>query len=102
MADVVIIGGRVGGLAAAIRLGAAGHEVTVLERNANLGGKLAERERDGFHFDVGPSLLTLPELYDSLFELSGTSLSAEVELVSLDPQIRYRWPDGTTSLRRYL
>jgi phytoene desaturase len=96
VADVVIIGGGVGGLAAAIRLGAAGHAVTVLERNANLGGKLAERERDGFHFDVGPSLLTLPELYDSLFELSGTSLSAEVELVRLDPQIRYRWPDGTT------
>ncbi len=96
MADVVIVGGGLGGLAAAIRLGAAGHAVTVLERNGNLGGQLADRERDGFRFDVGPTLLTLPELFDSLFELSGTSLSAEVELVRLDPQIRYRWADGST------
>jgi phytoene desaturase len=96
MADVVVIGGGVGGLAAAIRLGAAGHPVTLLERNGNLGGKLAVRDRDGFHFDVGPSLLTLPELFDSLFELSGSSLDAELELVRLDPQFHYTWPDGST------
>jgi phytoene desaturase len=95
VAEVVIIGGGVGGLASAIRLGAAGHDVTLLERNGNLGGKLAVRERDGFRFDVGPSLLTVPELFDSLFELAGTTLEAELDLVRLDPQIRYRWPDGS-------
>jgi phytoene desaturase len=96
VAEVVIVGGGVGGLAAAIRLGAAGHHVTLLERNANLGGKLAERERDGFHFDVGPTSLTMPELFESLFELSGSTLDQELDLVRLDPQVRYTWPDGST------
>ena len=60
MADVVVVGGGVGGLAAALRLRAAGHAVRVLERRPALGGKLDVRVRDGFTFDTGPSLLTLP------------------------------------------
>ena len=57
---VVVIGAGVGGLAVAIRLAAVGHRVVVLERNGTVGGKLAARRHDGFTFDVGPSLLTLP------------------------------------------
>ena len=95
LAEVVVIGGGVGGLAAALRLRAAGHAVRVLERRATLGGKLDVRVRDGFTFDTGPSLLTLPDVLDELFRVAGTRLAAEVDLTRLDPQIRYRWPDGT-------
>lgn len=92
--DVVVIGGGVGGLAAAIRLRAAGHRVVVLERNEVPGGKLAVRERDGYLFDIGPSLVTLPYVFDELFRVAGTALADEVDLVRLDPQFEYHWRDG--------
>jgi hypothetical protein len=92
--DAIVVGGGVGGLATAIRLRAAGHRVTVLERNAVAGGKLAVLERDGFVFDVGPSLVTLPHVYDELFRCAGTTLADEVDLRRLDPQFGYRWRDG--------
>ncbi len=95
MADVAVVGGGVGGLAAAIRLAAAGHDVTVLERNAELGGKLTVRHRDGFTFETGPSLLTLPRVFDDLFRVAGTSLPEAVDLVRLDPACRYRFADGS-------
>ena len=54
--------------------------------------------RDGYSFDIGPSLLTLPQVFDELFQLAGTSLDSEVDLVRLDPQFRYSWSDGTGML----
>jgi phytoene desaturase len=93
--SVVVVGGGVGGLTAAIRLGVAGHAVTLLERNDDVGGKLASEHEGGFAFDVGPSLLTLPHLFDEVFRLAGTSLREQVELVRLDPQFAYHWPDGS-------
>lgn len=95
MAEVVVIGGGVGGLAAAIRRRARGDRVTVFERLPEMGGKLAVRERDGFWFDIGPSLVTLPAVYDELFRTAGTTLADEVDLVRLDPQFSYSWRDGT-------
>jgi phytoene dehydrogenase-like protein len=95
---VVVIGGGVGGLAAAIRLRAAGHSVTVFERNDVVGGKLAIYVRDGYTFDVGPSLVTLPHLFDDVFRTAGTSLDEQVELVRLDPQFVYHWSDGSSLL----
>ena len=94
--DTIIVGGGVGGLVTAIRLATAGLNVALFERNDQLGGKLAVRERDGFTFDIGPSLLTLPELFDDVFRLAGTSLAVEVDLVRLDPSFRYFWPDAST------
>jgi phytoene desaturase len=94
MKHVVIVGGGVGGLTAAIRLRAAGHTVTIFERNDVAGGKLATFERDGFTFDIGPSLLTLPHVFDEVLALAGTSLEAELDLVRLDPQFRYHWRNG--------
>jgi phytoene desaturase len=96
VADAVVVGGGVGGLCAAIRLRAAGHRVTLLERNDVVGGKLAVRERDGFTFDIGPSLLTMPHWFDEVFRLAGTSIADELDLVRLDPQFRYSWPDGSS------
>jgi phytoene desaturase len=66
----------------------------VFERNDVPGGKLAVRRRDGFTFDIGPSLVTLPHVYDELFRTAGTTLAAEVPLVRLDPQFRYSWRTG--------
>ena len=68
----------------------------VVERNTRTGGKLASVRAAGARFDVGPSLLTLPHLVDEVLALAGTSLAAEVELVRLDPQFHYHWPDGTS------
>ena len=79
MADVVVVGGGVGGLAAAIRLRAAGHDVVLLERNAEVGGKLAVLRRDGYTFDTGPSLVTLPHLIDDVLRCAGTSLDDELD-----------------------
>jgi len=92
--NALIIGGGVGGLCTAIRLGAAGHHVTLFERNDVVGGKLAVFERDGFTFDIGPSLLTLPHVFDEVFQLVGSSLAEQLDLVRLDPQFRYFWRDG--------
>ncbi len=96
MADVVVVGGGVGGMAAALRLRAAGHDVVLYERNAVVGGKLAGRSVDGFAFDTGPSLLTLPEVFDDLLAVAGTSLAKLADPVRLDPICRYRWPDGSS------
>lgn len=93
---IAVVGAGVGGLTASIRLAAAGHQVVVFERNPMVGGKLATLEEDGYTFDIGPSLLTLPQLLDEVFAAAGTSLADEVELVRLDPQFRYRWPNGST------
>lgn len=96
MADVVVVGAGVGGLAAAIHLGAAGHEVTVVERLDGIGGKLAERRAQGFAWETGPSLLTLPTVFDELASVAGRRLEDLVELVRLDPICRYRFADGST------
>ena len=93
---MVVIGAGVGGLCAAIRLGAAGRRVTVLERNDVAGGKLAVREREGFSFDTGPSLVTLPGLFADVLALAGLRLDDDLDLVRLDPQFRYHWPDGSS------
>lgn len=96
MARVSIVGGGVGGLATAIRLQAAGHQVTVFERNDVVGGKLAHHVRDGYAFDLGPSLVTLPDVFDEVFRAAGTTLAEQVDLVRLDPQFGYRWADGSS------
>ncbi len=93
---VVIVGSGVGGLAASIRLRALGHHVTIFERNDVVGGKLATYVRDGYAFDIGPSLVTLPYLFDEVFRAAGTTLDEQLELVRLDPQFGYRWSDGSS------
>jgi phytoene desaturase len=91
----IVVGAGVGGLCTAIRLRAAGHDVTVLERNPIAGGKLAALVEGGYTFDLGPTLFTMPHLYDEVFRLAGTSLKDEVDLVRLDPQFHHRWPNGS-------
>ncbi len=84
-----------GGLAVAARLAAQGHRVTVCEQAGTYGGKLGTFSRDGFTFDTGPSLLTLPAVYRDLFMKTGQPLESVLELVPVDPATRYRFADGT-------
>ncbi len=93
MARVVVIGAGVGGLAAAARLAALGHRVSVHERAATHGGKLGEYRRDGFTFDTGPSLLTLPQVFTDLFAATGGPADLRIEPV--DPACGYTFADGT-------
>lgn len=92
---MAVVGAGLGGLAAAARLSAAGHRVTVLEQSDRVGGKLGWFERDGHAFDTGPSLVTLPAVYRALFNATGAPLEDRVELVRLDPAVHYRFADGT-------
>jgi phytoene desaturase len=94
MARVVVIGAGMGGLAAATRLAAMRHRVTVCEQAPVTGGKLGHLARDGFSFDTGPSLLTLPAVYRDLFLATGGPLEEAIELAPVDPVCHYRFPDG--------
>ena len=97
MAEAVVIGGGVGGMATAIRLAHAGHHVVLLERNDVLGGKLAEHRAAGYTWETGPSLLTLPEVFDELLGLVGSKLP---DPVRLDPSFRYHFADGSSFCTR--
>lgn len=95
MARVAVIGAGVGGLAAAARLAAQGHRVTVCEQAARVGGKLGLRERDGFRFDTGPSLLTMPQALAETFARTGAPLEDVLDLQPVEPIAHYRFADGT-------
>jgi phytoene desaturase len=92
---VIVIGAGVGGLAAAIRAAALGHQVRVIERCDRVGGKLNLLELDGFKFDTGPSLVTLPWVFEDLFAAAGEKLKDYLELVRLEPVCRYWFSDGS-------
>src|SRR6478735_3718847 len=95
MATVAVVGAGLGGLACAARLAALGHEVTVCEQGPHVGGKLGVFAKDGFVFDTGPSLLTLPAVYRDLFLATGGPLEHTVHLEPVDPVCAYRFADGT-------
>ncbi|KAA0090933.1 phytoene desaturase [Mycolicibacterium sp. P1-18] len=93
MTHVVVIGAGLGGLAVAARLAATGHDVTVYESADTVGGKLGVVERDGFTFDTGPSLLTVPTVLEQLF--ADTGGPAGLIPTAVDPASAYRFADGT-------
>ena len=95
-ATVGVIGGGLGGLAAACTLAARGYSVVLLEKNPWLGGKAALWEEQGFRFDMGPTILTLPSVLARIFDEAGRRLDDYLELVRIDPQWRSFFTDGTT------
>lgn len=91
------MGAGVGGLAAGVRLAASGHDVTVLEEAESCGGKAGRWTSEGFTFDTGPSLLTMPWVFEELFSQTGVGLAdSGVELVRVEPVTRYRFADGSS------
>ncbi len=96
---ILVIGSGFGGLAAAIRLRAQGHDVTIVEKRDKPGGRAYVFEQDGFTFDAGPTIITAPWLIDDLFSLCGRRTADYVTLVPLDPYYNVRFEDG--SIFRY-
>ena len=90
----LVIGSGFGGLAAAIRLGARGYRVTVLEKLDEPGGRAAVYRQDGFTFDAGPTIVTAPFLFEELWRLCGREMADDVELRPTDPFYRIRFHDG--------
>ena len=92
----IVIGSGFGGLASAIRLAAKGYHVTLLEKLDALGGRGYTYKQDGFTFDGGPTIVTVPELFEELWELCGKKMSDDVDLRLMDPFYRIRFDDGRT------
>ncbi|MFM7216689.1 MAG: phytoene desaturase family protein [Bacteroidota bacterium] len=93
---IAVIGSGFGGLSAAIRLAASGHEVTIYEKLDKLGGRAYQFEKDGFKFDAGPTVITAPHQYDELFQLAGKDRRDYFQLTPLDPFYRVFNSDGRT------
>jgi phytoene desaturase len=92
----IVIGSGFGGLAAAIRLQAAGWQVTLIEARSQLGGRAGQIQDAGYTFDTGPTIITAPNLLADLWALAGHDLHADVDLVPLRPYYQIRFRDGTS------
>ena len=92
----IVIGAGLGGLAAAMRLGAKGYAVTVLDRLDRTGGRGSSITQDGHRFDLGPTIVTVPQVFEGLWAACGRDFNKDVDLRPLDPFYEVRWPDGTT------
>jgi phytoene desaturase len=93
--DIAIIGGGIGGLSAAITLAAAGKPVELFEKQNQLGGKANTRWIGAYRFDTGPSLLTLPQVFSTLFKRAGRTVEPYIPIVPLSPLTQYWFADGT-------
>lgn len=93
--NIVVIGAGIGGLSAALLLAQAGHAVTILEAQAQVGGKARRFESKAGPVDAGPTVLTMRGVFDEMFETAGTRLAEHVSTVPLDVLARHVWPDGS-------
>jgi len=89
-----VVGAGIGGLAVAVRLAAKGYAVDVFEKNEQPGGKMSQIRHEGFRFDTGPSLFTLPQLIKELFELAGEDMESHFQYSNLNEVCRYFYEDG--------
>lgn len=96
----VVIGAGLGGLASAMRLGARGYRVSVMDRLDSPGGRGSSLTRDGHRFDLGPTIVTVPQIFRELWAACGRDFDADVDLRALDPFYEIRWPDGSTFTAR--
>ena len=94
--NVIIIGSGVAGMASAIRLAIQGYTVKVFEKNSYPGGKLSAFEKDGYHFDEGPSLFTQPQNIEELFELAGEPIEKYLSYQPVDIACKYFYENGKT------
>ncbi|MEL7460033.1 MAG: phytoene desaturase [Pseudomonadota bacterium] len=92
----LVIGAGLGGLAAAMRLGAKGYKVTVLDRLDTPGGRGSALTVDGHRFDLGPTIVTVPQVFRELWSACGRDFDADIDLRALAPFYEIRWPDGSS------
>ncbi len=92
---IAVIGAGIAGLAASVRMASAGHEVDVFEANSYPGGKLSQFVQDGYRFDAGPSLFTMPQYVEELFEVAGEDIAPHFRYQRLPVLCNYFWEDGT-------
>ena len=92
----IVIGAGLGGLSAAMRLGAKGYAVTVLDRLDRTGGRGSSIEQDGHRFDLGPTIVTVPDVFERLWADCGRDFHSDVDLRAIEPFYEVRWPDGST------
>lgn len=92
---VIVIGAGLGGISAAIMLKTKGFEVEIFEKNEKIGGKLNQHQEQGYTFDLGPSILTLPQYFSKLFEASGRKMSDYITIQNVKPHWRNFFEDGT-------
>ncbi len=90
---VIVIGGGLGGVSASISFASEGYSVELYEKNDQIGGKLNLLEKDGFKFDLGPSILTMPHIFYDLFDMAGKDMDDYVEIEKLDLQWRNFFED---------
>ena len=90
----IVVGAGLGGLAAAMRLGAKGYRVTVVDRLDMPGGRASAIHRNGFRFDLGPTIVTVPQLFRDLWATCGRDFDSDVDLRPLDPFYQIRFSDG--------
>jgi phytoene desaturase len=95
---VIVVGAGIGGLSLAALLGKRGHDVTVIEKNEQPGGRARVWEKDGFVFDMGPSWYLMPEIFDHYFEHFGKKTEDFYELIRLNPSYRIFFPDSTLDI----
>ena len=91
----VVIGAGLGGLSAAMRLGAKGYAVTVVDRLDTVGGRGSSIQQGGHRFDLGPTIVTVPQVFEKLWADCGRDFRKDVTLEPLDPFYEIRWPDGS-------
>ena len=96
----VIVGAGLGGLASAMRLGAKGWQVTVVDRLESAGGRGSSITKDGHRFDLGPTIVTVPQVFEDLWAACGLDFHKDVDLRPLDPFYEIRWPDGSVFAAR--
>lgn len=92
--DVIVIGGGLGGVSAGALLAKQGRKVLLLEQSGRIGGCCSTFEKDGFHFDVGASIVEIIQPIEKVFKLLGTTFQQEVDLISCDPMMSYIFEDG--------
>ncbi|MEV1156600.1 phytoene desaturase family protein [Micromonospora chokoriensis] len=93
---VVVVGAGLGGLACALHLAGSGRQVTVLEREPVPGGRAGRLSVDGYEFDTGPTVLTMPDLIAEALGAVGEDMRDWLDLTPLDPAYRAYYPDGST------
>ena len=93
--SVAVIGAGLGGLSAAISLAIMGYSVEIFVKNSQVGGKLNQLKKEGFTFDLGPSILTLPHLFRRLWERAGKRMEDYVQFITVTPHWRNFFEDGT-------